>query len=302
MGDGRFSWRRVEWPTVALLIGCYLGWGVVTAFHSALGPFIFILIAAPLVTLHNSLQHEACHGHPTRSAALNEALVFLPLGLMFPYRRFKTLHLNHHNNSILTDPYDDPESFYYALSDWRVLPPLVQMVLNANNTFLGRFLIGPVVMLAGFVALDLKLIRSGERGVLRAWIHHGVGVALALTWTLWICGVPFWAYLIAAYLGISLLNVRTFAEHQAHEAEGGRTAIIEAGPFFALLFLNNNLHFVHHQNPRVPWYRLPSLYRTSRKEYLAGNDGYRFSGYGEVIRRHFLRRKDPVPHPYLRRS
>ena len=58
---------------------------------------------------HSSLQHEALHGHPTRSAALNEALVFLPLGLLFPYRRFKMLHLRHHNNSALTDPYDDPE-------------------------------------------------------------------------------------------------------------------------------------------------------------------------------------------------
>ena len=302
MGDKRFSLHKVEWPTVALLAGCYVAWGLVTAYYETLGALLFVLLAAPLTTLHNSLQHEACHGHPTRSAALNEALVFLPLGLMFPYRRFKTLHLNHHNNSVLTDPHDDPESYYYALSDWRELPPFIQRVLDFNNTFLGRFAIGPVVMLVGFVGLDIKLFLSGERGILRAWVYHAIGVVLALGWTLGVCGVPFWPYAAAAYLGLSLLNVRTFAEHQAHEAEGGRTAIIEASPFFGLLFLNNNLHFVHHQNPRVAWYELPALYRSRRAEYLAANGSYRFSGYGEVIWRYLVRRKDTVPHPYLRRS
>ena len=115
----------VEWPTVALLVallralGCWRRRSI-----DELGPLLLVLVAAPLVTLHSSLQHEALHGHPTRSAALNEALVFLPLGLLFPYRRFKMLHLRHHNNAALTDPYDDPESFYYAIADWQRLPAL----------------------------------------------------------------------------------------------------------------------------------------------------------------------------------
>ena len=33
--------------------------------------------------------------------------------------------------------------------------------------------------------------------------------------------------------------------------------IIERGGPFALLFLNNNLHAVHHDRPSVPWYRIP---------------------------------------------
>ena len=87
--------RRVEWPTVGLLLACYTLWGVMTALYSEIGPVFLILLTAPLVTLHSSLQHEALHGHPTRSTAVNEALVFLPLGLLFPYRRFKMLHLRH---------------------------------------------------------------------------------------------------------------------------------------------------------------------------------------------------------------
>lgn len=302
MGVRKSSPNKVEWPTVALIVGCYLLWGLVTLNYETLGALLLVLLGAPLVTLHSSLQHEALHGHPTRSAALNEAMVYLPLGLLFPYRRFKTVHLQHHNDETLTDPYDDPESFYYALADWRQLPGWLQSVLSFNNTFFGRFTIGPLVMLVGFVGRDLQLMWRGERRVIRAWMHHIVGLAMVFAWTWGVCGIPVWLYPIIAYFGISLLNLRTFAEHQAHETSGGRTVIIEASPVFGLLFLNNNLHFVHHQNPRIAWYKLPALYRARRAEFLSGNEGYSFSGYGEVIRRYLFRSKTPVPHPYLRRN
>lgn len=303
MGTRRLSVRTVEWPTAGLLLGCYSLWGLATAFHHALGPLLFAVLTAPLITLHSSLQHETAHGHPTRLAALNEALVFLPLGLLFPYRRFKSLHLRHHNDAALTDPYDDPESFYYAIAEWQKLPAPLQNVLDVNNTFLGRITIGPAVMAVGFVASEIRMIAAGDRQVLSAWLRHVLGLAIVLGWVVVICGVPLWLYACAAYAGLALLNIRTFAEHQAHEAPGGRTVIVEnASPLFGLLFLNNNLHFVHHENPRVAWYDLPALYRSNRAAFLAANESYSFRGYGEVIRRYFFRAKAPVPHPYLRRG
>jgi fatty acid desaturase len=212
------------------------------------------------------------------------------------------LHLRHHNDAALTDPYDDPESFYYALADWQRLPGWLQRILDFNNTFLGRFLIGPLVMLVGFVGRDLQLIQRGDRPVLRAWLSHLAGLTLLLAWIVGFCGVPLWLYALSAYLGLAILNIRTFAEHQAHEAPGGRTVIVEASPVFGLLFLNNNLHFVHHENPRVPWYALPALYRANRAAFLAANESYTFKGYGEMIRRYLFHSKTPVPHPHLRRG
>ncbi len=293
---------EVEWPTLAVLCACYLAWAVSCVFYQELGAILFLLMTAPLVTLHSSLQHEALHGHPTRSAAINEALVFLPLGLLFPYRRFKALHLKHHSDSSLTDPYDDPESFYYALRDWQKLPGWMRKALDFNNTFLGRFTAGPLVMFVGFAARDMQLMQDGDRRVMLAWAFHSLGIAAVLAWTWGVGGIPPALYLATAYLGLSILNVRTFAEHQAHEAPGGRTVIVEASPFFGLLFLNNNLHYVHHENPRVAWYDLPALYRSRRAEYLAANGSYAFSGYGEMLRKYLLRAKAPVPHPHLRRS
>ncbi len=226
MGRGRLSIREVEWPTVALLAGCYVLWALATAFYGELGPLVLIAVA-PLVTLHSSLQHEAAHGHPTRFAALNEALVSLPIGLLFPYRRFKALHLRHHNDAALTDPYDDPESFYYAIADWQKLPAPIQLVLDLNNTFVGRFAIGPAVMAVGFAASEMRLMRRGDRQLVSSWLRHLAGIALVLGWAVGVCGIPVWLYVSAAYLGLSILNIRTFAEHQAHEAAGGRTVIVE---------------------------------------------------------------------------
>ena len=77
----------------------------------------------------------------------------------------------------------------------------------------------------------------------------------------------------------------------------GRTVIIEDRGFFAFLFLNNNLHVVHHMHPGVPWYRLPALYRRGKERFCQVNDGYVYRSYGEIFRRFFWKAKDPVPHP-----
>jgi fatty acid desaturase len=109
--------------------------------------------------------------------------------------------------------------------------------------------------------------------------------------------MPWWAFALSCYLSLSLLRIRTFLEHQAHERARARTVIIEDRGPLALLFLNNNLHVVHHMHPKVPWYRLPALYRANRDRYLARNDGYAFASYREIFARYLTRAKDPVPHP-----
>ncbi len=75
-----------------------------------------------LLAMQSSLMHEAAHGHPTRKAWINELLVGLPIGLVYPFRRFKALHLRHHADERLTDPFDDPESYYRALWQHEELP------------------------------------------------------------------------------------------------------------------------------------------------------------------------------------
>ena len=73
--------------------------------------------------------------------------------------------------------------------------------------------------------------------------------------------------------------------------------VIEDRGLFALIFLNNNLHIVHHMHAAVPWYKLPALYWANKDRYLSRNEGYCYRSYGEIFRRYFWRAKDPVPHP-----
>ena len=293
--------KGAEWPTWAMLAACYAGWAITCLWHGALGAW-FVPLAAYLVALHSSLQHEALHGHPTRSAAVNEALVYPALGLFVPYRVFRRTHLKHHRDSRLTDPYDDPESAYLARRDWEALAPPERWALQANRTLLGRLLLGPAISIRAGLRRDLRLLSRRDGGTRRAWMHHAAGVGLATGFAVGIAGVPPLLYGAAAYAGYSLLMLRTFAEHRASEAVGERTAIVEAEAPLALVFLNNNLHAVHHAHPRAPWYALPALYRRDREAVLAGNGGYRFRGYRALFARYALAARESVVHPFLHRE
>ncbi|MDA3859319.1 MAG: fatty acid desaturase, partial [Roseovarius sp.] len=202
-----------------------------------------------------------------------------------------------HRDAALTDPYDDPETNYLDPALWQRLPRWVQAVLRANNTLAGRMIIGPLVGQVSFMASDWRAIRAGEGAVLRGWLWHVPAVALVVAWVS-LSAMPLWAYLIAAYLGLSILKIRTFLEHRAVERAPARTVIVEDRGPLALIFLNNNLHVVHHTHPLVAWYDLPGLYAQNRAQYLARNDGYVYRSYAQIFRQHFWRAKDPVPHPH----
>lgn len=285
-----------EWPTLALLAATYALFALGTTVFWTFWPPLGLLAATLAIVQHSSLQHEALHGHPFRSAGLNHALVFPALGFFFPYLRFHDTHLAHHHDPALTDPYDDPESNYLDPAVWAQVPRWGQAVLRANNTLLGRMVLGPVIGFLAFVVGDFILMRQGERRVLQGWAFHAGGVALVLVW-LGGAAMPVWGWLLACYLGAAILKIRTFLEHRAHALHRARTVLVEDRGPLALLFLNNNLHVVHHMHPAVPWFRLPALYRGNRAHYLRRNEAYVYSGYAEVFRRYFLRAKDPVPHP-----
>ncbi|MEM9145762.1 MAG: fatty acid desaturase [Pseudomonadota bacterium] len=295
--SGPESAAAVEWPTLALILACTAVWAGASA-GLTLGGWAWAawpLLCLSLV-LHSSLCHEALHGHPTRWAEVNAALVAPAMGLFIPYGRFRDQHLAHHRDARLTDPYDDPESNYLDPAVWRRLPRLAQALLSANNTLAGRVLLGPAIGLWVFYGGELRAIWRGEPGVAQAWALHLVGLAPVLAW-LWWWQVPVPAYGLAAYLALGILKIRTFLEHRAHETVRARSVIIEDRGPLAFLFLNNNLHAVHHGHPGLAWYRLPGFYRARRQRFLEMNDGYRYPSYADVIARFLLRRKDPVAHP-----
>ena len=288
-----------EWPTLVVAMMCYGGWAAALMMVSSFPVFLWAPILIVTITWHSSLQHEALHGHPFASAIANEGLVFPALGLFVPYRRFRTLHLIHHHDANLTDPYDDPESFYLDPARWQRATWPLQRLLAINNTLAGRLILGPAIALALFWRRDSAALARADRQVAAAWLVHLAALAPVIA-IIVLSGVPLWAYGICACTGMGLLMLRTFLEHQAHRQARCRTVVIEDRGPLALLFLNNNFHVVHHVHADAPWYDLPRLYREKRNWYLQLNGGYRYRSYGEVIRRYAFRPKEAVPHPFYR--
>ena len=296
MRDQRAVVKAIEWPTVYLWLVC---WGLWLIGVFAL-PMVSMLLAGVVLTLvlvlQSSLSHEALHGHPFASRRVNDGLAMVSLGLLVPYIRFRDTHLAHHIDERLTDPYDDPETNFYDPAVWARMAPWQQRIMQLNNALLGRMLIGPLMSQVMFMRGDWREMRQGNRAIICAWGIHLLSSALVITVVV-TSPMPIWIYLMCCYFAMSVLKIRTFLEHRAHQYSTARTVIIDDKGPLAFLFLNNNLHAVHHLHPQVAWYNLPRLYRDNADSYDGFNEDYNYRSYAQVIARYFVKAKDPVPHP-----
>ena len=286
--------RVGEFPTWILVLAIYGGWFSVTWFFESLPWWAALPAGAWLVAWHNSFQHEALHGHPSRHIRLNEMLAWPPLCLWIPYPVYRDTHRAHHQTAMLTDPLEDPESFYLTRAQWAQAGPIRRALLVANNTLAGRLAIGPWLAATAFWKSQFLATATGDRRYLGVWVLHIALCGLMFAWLWWACGIsPLDYVLMFAWPGLSLSLIRSFYEHRPAPEQDGRTVIVEAGPLMSLLFLNNNLHIVHHDRPDLPWFALPAIYRGSRQEILRRAGGFHFpGGYLEIAKRFAFRPKD----------
>ena len=295
----------VEWRTVALIGFCYAAWFWLTLSGDMVPTAIWVVVFAVITTLHLSIIHEVVHGHPTSNRIVNRLLVVLPISWIFPFERFRDTHLQHHATGELTDPLDDPESWYIYAIEWQRLGPVLKTLLTFNNTLAGRMLIGPFITFIRFFAGEIRtFIEQRDHRIYLScvWFVHIALCMLLMGFISEYGSKHAGAYFLAFYLAISLLLIRTFLEHQAVENQMERTVIIEQSCPMAFLFLFNNLHALHHARPGIPWYRLPATYRENREALRNSNNHYVYRSYAEVIGRYFFRPKEPVCYPLARRS
>lgn len=299
--DGsKFSTRRpaVEVPTLLLLIVAYGGWITVTAAYSSLPLVVSAPLIALLITLHSSLQHELTHGHPTRWRPFNRLLAMVPLSLWVPFDRYLQTHHAHHINARLTDPVDDPETYYWTAEHWARLSPITRGILKVEQTLAGRVIVGAYWRIWLFLCGEFRGIVRGDGKIRRAWLEHLLWCIPVIVWIKVVCGIPLWLYFVAMAgpaNGIQL--IRSFAEHRAHPEVPARVAIVENSWILGPLFLFNNLHSLHHESPAIPWYECPARYRAERERLIAENGGLVYSTYFEVARRFLFRPHDVLQHP-----
>lgn len=284
--------KQGEWPTWIVLMTNYLAWLLITWNQVAIPWWLMIFAGGMVICIHGSLQHERLHGHPTHSDALNKALVWLPLGLWMPFTIYRDSHIAHHRCDRLTDPLQDPESYYILASEWSRYSPVRRVLLRFNNTLIGRLTVGPLIAATSFLHAQARMLLEGDRRYASVWAWHLAGCALVLYWVV-VCGMPFWQYvLLVAWPGLSFTLLRSFTEHRPSESLDQRTIIIEGSWLTRLLFLNNNYHHVHHSEPGLAWYELGSRYRASSARVLAENGGFYYRSYFEVFRQYLFRTKD----------
>lgn len=253
-------WRRAHGPTWLAAVAIYGGWALLTLAHDRIPLPLLALLGGAVIAWQGSLQHETIHGHPGGPAWVRYALGAPPLALWLPYEIYRDTHRRHHATPHLADPAHDPEA-------------------PARESALGRLVLGPPLTVARFLRDELRISR--------AWAIHLATSALVVAWLVYVAHLPLWEYvLLFVYPGTSLTLLRSFAEHRHDPVPERRTAAVEAGLFFRLVFMNNNFHIAHHASPRAPWFELPRIWRAQR---AAVSPDLIHPGYLAIVRRRLWR-------------
>lgn len=286
-----------EWPTWILWATHYAGFAGLTYFWTSLPVWVSIPALAYLICFHTHLTHELIHGHPTRNRLVNRLLMLPNLTGWVPYEIYRDSHIAHHETGHLTHPLEDSESYYVPQPIWDRLPALARWLLTANNTMIGRMVLGPPLIISQFFLFEVKRILAGDFRYVGAWAILAISNIVLGYWLFAICGMSVLAFGLAAYGGASLMTVRSFIEHRPSDSQDTRCAIVEAGPIMQLLFLNNCFHLVHHDRPSLAWYEIPRVYAADRETWRARTGGHWFRGYWDVFRRTALTPKDSPRFP-----
>ena len=288
-------WDRYELPTVALGLALYASWAALVWYHASIPGWLLFLLGGYVVQWHFSLQHESIHAMRNWPAWLRNAFVWPPLGLWLPYPLYNRSHSTHHVNFHLTHPQKDTESYYRLAEEWPRLSSAHKIFLMINQTLAFRLVFGPFVRLYKLVKREMTKLLAGDFSNVKHWIVHAICVGILLYWVTQVAGMPLWMYLVCfAWPGMSWGMLRTFTEHRWGARPMERTAIVESNHILGVLFLYNNLHLIHHQQPTLPWYRIHGRWKSNRAELLKDNDNFFYPGYLDIARRFLF---TPVFHP-----
>ncbi len=286
-----------EWRSWLLIPTVYGTWIVAASAWSALGPVAGTALLTLATCWFMSLQHELIHGHPSRDRRVNRLFGLAPLAVWYPYELYRSSHLAHHRDALLTEPGIDPESNYISEADYLALPACIRPLWIAQRTALGRVLLGPPMMIVPTWLDILRRPLRGDCSQCGSWALH-LALLAAMLWGLdrWAGIDPLRYVLTVGCPALGLAMLRSFYEHRPAQSPAHRVVVNEAGLFWRVLYLNNNYHAVHHERPDLPWYLVRKFYLAHRADVLRRNGGFVVPGYLSLIGRYALTTIDSPIH------
>jgi len=287
--------RRLEWPTWLLIGVLYGAWLAALGWYARGGSWGALLALVVICAWYMSLQHELVHNHPSPYAWLNRWLGLLPIAVWYPFDVYRRSHLAHHRDELLTYPGQDPESNYLDPADFAQRSKVLRTLLVVQRTSLGRFFITPAFAIFHLL-WPLRLGAYWRSPKMRwTWAQHAGLLALML-WAVqaWTGMSPLTYLLIVSYPCLGLAFMRSLYEHRPSALPAHRIVVNEAAWPWRLLYLNNNFHAVHHAQPNLPWYDIPTAYWEQREHFVQATGGYLVPGYFKFFIRHAF---TPVDHP-----
>ena len=199
-------------------------------------------------SLHISYHHHVHHKSQTQWFDLSlDYVASMLLGL--PFHFYKLQHLNHHkyNNEIgdMTSTYEEKDKEVKAKS---LLPYILLWFLNTGD--FNKYKTQATTD-GYFSAQDDKKMK--REGLLNLLVISGL---FYLDWRYAILfGLMF-------YLGWSMIALHNYSQHlptQKHQI-----AFSYYGKWYNWLFMNNGLHYEHHQYPQLPYWDLKTDKATER--------------------------------------
>ena len=212
------SGRRSRWRSSSMA-----SWRMATYFCRELPWWALARIGAWMIAWQMNLQHEIIHGHPTRKRAVNEAIGCGRCRSGSLTRSTARPISRHHADANLTDPFEDPESYYWAAARWASARTDLAPLVAAQSTLLGRMILGPAWMIWRFLPTWFVTFGANKGKTRSICRRHLLECAVVLVWVIGVCGMPFWVYV--AVLRLSRRESRHGALlRRASRRAGGRAS------------------------------------------------------------------------------
>lgn len=242
----------------------------------------------------NAAGHEACHGTPFRSLALNRSLLYATSWMMsWEPVSVKWIHARHHSHT--SELGEDAEYLLPNPIKWRDLLSLASgwnqaWGYNKELVLLALGKMAPLMRKAVPPPDAPKVFRNA-----RVFLASYAAIVGASVWTMsWL---PVCLLLLPRVIGEPAHGVLRITQHGAL-ATGVKdhrftTRTMRVNPALGFFYCNMNYHIEHHMFPSVPFHALGQLHEQVKAQMPVPSRGV-FGALGEVLATKRRQQADPT--------